>query len=86
MGLPLCHVVRELCGVSTARDTRVEKPKVSSSLCICEFEINPFINRQCHNSLSIYLDNNRVVDIQIYEILAKRSLGSAAITNDVLYF
>jgi hypothetical protein len=28
MGLHLCHVVRELCGVSTARDARVEKPKV----------------------------------------------------------
>jgi hypothetical protein len=65
MGLNLCHVVRELCGVSTARDARVEKPKVSPSPSICEFEINSPSNRQCHNSLSIYIDN-RVVDIQIY--------------------
>ena len=65
MVLPLCHVVRELCGVSSARDARVDKPKASPSPSTCESEINPFSNRQCHDSLSIYLDN-RVVDIQIY--------------------
>jgi hypothetical protein len=63
-GLPLCHV-RELCGVSTARDTQIDKPKVSPSSSKCEFEINTFRNRQCYDSLSIHLDN-RVDDIQIY--------------------
>jgi hypothetical protein len=27
MGLPLCHVVWELCGISAEGDARVEKPK-----------------------------------------------------------
>lgn len=65
MGLTLCHVVRELCGVSTACDARVEKPKVSPFPSIREFEINSSSIRQCHDSLSIYLDIS-IVDIQIY--------------------